>query len=252
MPPWPLHQLAEHVAARTRYLLEPGQRLARRSACRALNSLDRRDLLALLGIGGADQLPVLVAGRSLRAEERVHADDREGAVVLERLVVEALVLDLAALVHRVHRPEHAAPLRQALELRVDRLLDQVCQLVDDERALPRVLAPVQPELMVDDQLDRDRTPHRLLRRRRDRLVVRVRVEAVAVVEERVERLEGRPDVVELDLLRVQAPTRRLDVVLEHLASRAGAVALPHRAGPDAARNPADDRVLGSIPLRRRS
>jgi hypothetical protein len=42
-----------------------------------------------------------------------------------------------------------------------------------------------------------------LGRRRDRFVVGVRVQRVAVVVDRVERLQRRADVVEVDLLRVQ-------------------------------------------------
>ncbi len=56
---------------------------------------------------------------------------------------------------------------------------------------------------------------------------------------REQRLEGRPDVVELDLLRVEAAPARLDVVLEHLAPLGGAVAVAHRHGPDAPRHAAD-------------
>src|SRR3970282_1799914 len=51
------------------------------------------------------------------------------------------------------------------------------------------------------------------------------------------------DVVELDLLRVQGPATGLDVVLHHLAARVGAVALAHRARPDAAGDAADHGVF---------
>jgi hypothetical protein len=46
------------------------------------------------------------------------------AGVLLRLVVERLFLDLAALVHRLHRAEHAAALGQAIELGEHGLLDE--------------------------------------------------------------------------------------------------------------------------------
>ncbi len=82
---------------------------------------------------------------------------------------------------------------------------------------------VQTQLLVDDHLDRHRAAHGLLRRRRDRLVVGVGVQAVAVVEQRIKRLKCRADVVELYFLGVQAAARGLDVVLEHLAARPGAV-----------------------------
>jgi hypothetical protein len=49
-------------------------------------------------------------------QERVDADDRQAAVVLLVLVVERLFLDLAALVHCLHRAQHAAALGKAFEL----------------------------------------------------------------------------------------------------------------------------------------
>ena len=76
-----------------------------------------------------------------------------------------------------------------------------------------------------------------------RLVVGVRVQAVAVVEQRIERLERGADIVEGDLLRVQAPPRSLHVILEHLTARSGLIALAHGACPDATRHAPDDRVL---------
>ena len=79
-------------------------------------------------------------------QERIHADQWQRAIVLLALVVQALFLNLAALVHRIHRTEHAAALRDALELLVDRFFNQVGQFVDDERALPRVLAEIQTQL----------------------------------------------------------------------------------------------------------
>ena len=66
---------------------------------------------------------------------------------------------------------------------------------------------------------------------------------VAVVEEGVERLQGGADVVELDLLGVEAAAAGLDVVLEFLGAFAGAVAVFHGAGPDAACHSADHGVL---------
>src|SRR5690606_37623836 len=147
---------------------------------------------------------------------------------------------LAALVHGVHGAEHAAALADGLELLVDGFLDDVGELVDYEAALPGVLAEVQPQLLVDDHLDGHGAAHGLFGRRGDGFVVGVGVQAVAVVEQRVQGLQRGADVVELDLLRVQGAAAGLDVVLHHLAAGAGAVALAHGAGPDAAGDAADD------------
>src|SRR5690606_13333548 len=72
---------------------------------------DVGDLLGLLGLGGADQLDLggHFAGVFL-GQEGVDADQGQAAVVLAVLVVQALFLDLAALVHGVHGAEHAAAL----------------------------------------------------------------------------------------------------------------------------------------------
>jgi len=63
--------------------------------------------------------------------------------MLPVLVVHRLVLNLAALVHRVHRAEHTAAFGDALEFLVDGFLDQVGQLIDDETSSPWILADVQ-------------------------------------------------------------------------------------------------------------
>ena len=163
--------------------------------------------------------------------------------MLERLVVEALFLDLAALVHRLHRAQHAAAIREAHELVEHGLLDELGHRLDDEGALERILVLRPAELAVDDHLDRERATHRLLGRRRDRLVVGVGVQAVAVVGDRVERLQRSADVVELDLLSVQGATAGLDVVLQLLRALSGSIEFAHCHGPDPARNPPDHRVL---------
>src|SRR5690606_10535259 len=78
---------------------------------------DVGDLLGLLPRRRADQLDLGddVAGVLLR-QEGVDANQGQRAVVLLVLVVEALFLDLAALVHRVHGAEHAAAVADGLEL----------------------------------------------------------------------------------------------------------------------------------------
>ncbi len=78
----------------------------------------------------------------------------------------------------------------------------------------------------------------------DRLVVGVGVQAVAVVVDRAERLQGGADVVEVHLLRVQRPARGLHVVLQLLRALVGAVAVAHRDRPDPPGDPADHGVLG--------
>ena len=82
---------------------------------RGLERAQPVDLILLLGVVGAPQLDDRRRAAA-RAAERVHADDRQRAVVLALLVEHRLVLDAAALVAGLHRAEHAAPVADPLEL----------------------------------------------------------------------------------------------------------------------------------------
>src|SRR5947209_3513048 len=121
----------------------------------------------------ADQLELLRDWISAGVAEGVDPDDRIRAVVLPVLVEHRIFLDLAALVAGLHRAEHAAALGDRLELLQHRLLDEIGQGLDDERALVRILVLSQSPFPVDDELDRHGAAHRLLGRRSDRLIVRV-------------------------------------------------------------------------------
>src|ERR1019366_1527545 len=77
------------------------------------------------------------------------------------------------------------------------LLDQVGELVEDERALQRVLVAGQAPFLFDDHLDGERAPHRVRGRGGHRLVVGVSVQAVAVVVDGAQRLQRGADVVEV-------------------------------------------------------
>jgi hypothetical protein len=124
-----------------------------------------------------------------------------------------------------------------------RFFHQFGQLVDDEGALVGVLVLGQAPFAVDDELDRHGAAHAVFGGRGDGLVEGVGVQAVAVVVDRDQRLQRGADVVELDLLRVQAAAAGLDVVLELLAALVGAVRSLHGHGPDAARHAAQHGVF---------
>ena len=66
--------------------------------------------------------------------------------MLLALVVKTLILNLAALVHRIHCAENATTIGDALEFLVDSFFNKICQFVDDERPLPRVLSEIQAQL----------------------------------------------------------------------------------------------------------
>ncbi len=218
------------------------------AACRSWKSASRASCDSFSSVGRARERdrPRRVLG--MRAAERVDADDRIAAVVLLVLVVHRLFLDLAALVAGLHRTQHAAALRDRLELLQHRFLDEVGQLLDDEAALVGVLVLAEAPFAIDDELDRHRAAHALLGRRRDRLVVGVGVQRVGVVVCRDQRLQRRADVVERDLLRVQRAAGRLRVELELLRALVRAVAVLHRDRPDPPRDASDHRVLGVHPV----
>ena len=152
-------------------------------------------------------------------------------------------LDLAALIHSVHCTENAPAFRDALEFLVDRLFDKLSEFVDDERPLPWVFAEIEAKLPGNNHLDRDGTTHRLFSGCRNRLVERIGMQAVAVVEQCIQSLQCRSNVIETDFLCVQAASRGLHMVLEHLRSSLGPVTLAHGSCPDTPRNATDHRVL---------
>ena len=97
--------------------------------------------------------------------------------------------------------------------------------VDDEGALVGVLVRWEAPLALDDELDGHGAAHAINGGRSDGLVVGVGVQAVAVVVDGDEACKRGADVVEVDLLRVQAAAAGLDVVLELLAALVGAIAV---------------------------
>src|SRR5258706_3766436 len=134
-----IHQHLEHVAVVDDRLLQPLQRRRGFARMQPMELGEALQLRLLLLLGGARQLDVLGHRLAVRVAEGVHADDGQLAGVLLHLVVHRLFLDLAALVAGLHGAQHAAALCDALEFGKHRLLDQLGQLVDDERALVRIL-----------------------------------------------------------------------------------------------------------------
>src|SRR5690606_38558287 len=225
-----VHQFRKHVASRSGDFLQARDRVGTFLGVLGIESCHIFYLGILFGNRRPDEFLMLyLVFLSLARQEGVHTDDRIGTVVFPALVVQAFFLDLAALVHRVHGSQDAAAFRYPVELLVYRFLDEIGQLIDDKGALPRILAVIQAQLLRNDELYGNRAPYGLLRGSCDRLVERVRMQAVAVVEHRIQRLQRGANVVEADFLGVQAAPGRLDVVFEHLAAGARTVAFPHGA-----------------------
>ncbi len=123
--------------------------------------------------------------------------------MFERFVIQALLLDLASLVHGLHGTQHAAAFRNSFKLEHHRLLHQVCELFGDKGSLDRILVFCKPQFVVDDHLDGHGTAHRFFCRRGDCLIIGVCMQRIAVVVNGIERLQGGSDIVEVDLLRMQ-------------------------------------------------
>ena len=148
------------------------------------------ELALFFFVGGSCQFQLVLHGVAMRVAEGVDADDGQLAGVLEHFVVHALVLDAPALVAGFHRAQHAASLGNALEFHQHRLFQQLGEFFDDERALRRVLVLGQAPFAVDDELDRHCPAHGIFGWRGDGFIKRVGVQAVAVVVDGDQRLQG--------------------------------------------------------------
>lgn len=111
-----------------------------------------------------------------------------------------------------------------------------------------VLVFRQAPFAVDDELYRHGAANRLFCRRGDGLVKCVGVQAVAVVVNSDQGLQGGADIVELNFLRMQTATACLYVVLQFLAAVIGAVLVTQGDGPYAPCNATQHRVLGVHPV----
>ena len=121
----------------------------------ALESAELVDLLVFFVVVGAHQFQFAVGFLAFLGEVGVHADDGQGAVVFLVFVHHGFVLDLAALVHGVHRAEYAAAFVEAFEFLQYGFFHLVRELLDDVGTLPGVFAGVEAEFTVDDELDGD-------------------------------------------------------------------------------------------------
>ena len=74
------------------------------------------------------------------------------------------------------------------------------------------------------------------------------MQAIAVVVNRIERLQSGSDIVEINLLRVQTPSARLNVILQHLRTRIATVFQLHRLRPNPTCNPTNYRVFRVNPV----
>ena len=202
------------------------------------------ELGLLFLLGRADELEFLWHCRGTWIEEGIDTDDRIRAIVLSVLVDHRFFLDLAALVASLHRSEHASALGDRFELLQHRFFDQIGQLLDDERALVRILILSQTPFLVDHELDRHSAAHRLLGGRGDRLVVGVGVQGIGIVVGRDQRLERGANVVEGNLLGMERASRCLRMEFELLAALVRAVLVPHRHRPDASRHTSEHGVFG--------
>ena len=198
----------------------------------------------LFFFSGPRQFECVWHGVTVWIAEGVHANDGQFTGVLSHLVGHALVLNLAALIACLHRAQDAAALGDTVELLQDSFFEELGQFFDDETTLAGVFIFRQAPLAVDDELNGHGTAHRLFGGRGDGLIKGVGVQAVAVVVDRNQGLQCRANVIELNLLRVQAAAAGLDVVLQLLTAFIGTIFFAHGHRPYAARDSAQHGVLG--------
>ena len=103
----------------------------------------------------------------------------------------------------LHGPQYTAPFGDAFKLTQYSLFHQLRQLIDNEGSLVGVFIARQSPLIIDNQLDRQSSAYRLLGGGGDGFVEGIGVQAVAVVIDGNQRLQGGTDVVEVHLLGMQ-------------------------------------------------
>src|SRR3989442_8675432 len=181
--------------------------------------------LVLLRVPRSAQLPKafdLSFERRLRYAERLNL-----RLLVDDEIVDAhddplLVLDLPLVAIRgvgdflleepfPNRGDHAPEFRNPVEVAVCLRLQLVRQRLEEVGAAERVDRVGHPALVREDLLGPQRDARGLLVRNLVRLVEGVRVEGLSGPEDRRERLDRRPDDVDLRLLRGQASARLLGV-----------------------------------------
>src|SRR5210317_2460078 len=152
------------------------------------------------------------------------------------LIEHTFFLDFTALVHGIHSTQYTAALAESFKFSHHCLLNQVGQGFDDKTPLPGVFTEIEPELTINNQLHSDSSSYRSFCWRGNRLVKSIGMEAITVIKDRIQRLQGSTNIVKAHFLSMQTATTGLNVVLEHLTARAGAVAFTHCSRPNAASN----------------
>src|SRR5579872_2219732 len=165
-----------------------------------------------------------------------HDDAVSGLDVL--LVSVRRLADLPLHVSRLDRPEHAADLADAVEIRHRPPLDlgrEGLHIIGTGQRVDRI---GHPTLVADDLLRAQGEQRRLVRRQRERLVPGVRVERLGAAEDGRQRLDRDAHDVVVGLLRGQRDPRGLRMEPEHPRSRVpGAELFPRDPGPQPARGP---------------
>src|SRR5438876_8121720 len=173
--------------------------------------------------------------RLLVDDEVVHADNHPLLVLDLPLIPICGVGDLLLEEPFPDRGDHAAELLNPIEVSVGLILQLVREGFEEVGPAERIDRVRDAALVGEDLLGSERDAGRGLGRHLIGLVVRVRMEGLRPAEDRGERLDRRPDDVDLGLLRGQADAGRLRVVSEEPRTRVlRAERVPHLAGPDPA------------------
>ncbi len=225
----------EQVGVAGRALGQPLQRLLHASVVARLAQLpEAGDLLFAHGgvVDGADLDVVVAVGPIL-----VDADDDLFTLVDAGLATCGCLLDAQLRHPRLDRLGHAAELLDLVDELRRLVRERVRQRLDVVAAAERVDDVGDAGLLGEDQLRVAGDPGRELRRQRERLVERVRVQALRAAERGRHRLVGRADDVVVRVVLGERDARRLAVRPQHHRARLGRAELPDQLRPQEPRRP---------------
>ena len=103
-----------------------------------LVSLKHPNLVFLFLYCSANNLRRSNGWGALFVQEGIDSDNWELPSMFQHFIVQAFLLDFTALVHGLHRTQHATTLRNAIKLLQYRLFDQIRQFLDNEGTLNRI------------------------------------------------------------------------------------------------------------------
>ena len=133
--------------------------------------------------------------------------------MLPGFVVHAFLLYFMALVHSFHGTEYPSSLRNSIEFSQHSFLDKVGQRFQHITSLNEIICQCCSQFTIDDQLNGHSSSHTFFCWCGDGFIISVRMQAVAIVINGIQCLQGGTNIIEINFLRMQAATTGLNVIL---------------------------------------